>query len=189
MVKEWEENIDQYQGYLTEDLATISKTFLQSGQYTGDLGDLMVLTLANMLNIPITVFTSVNNMPVLCIMPTTQSVLSTQPLFLAFTQSGPGHYDAVIATTGTSNPPADVRKKCYCGRKPNFNADSCISTRCPCFLKNKECTHLCRCKSCKNGYGIRPPPLTTRRRMPYSEQSQPLAGRKTEFFERQRRSY
>ena len=79
MVKEWEENIDQYQGYLTEDFVMISKTFLQSGQYTGDLGDLMVLTLANMLNIPITVFTSVNNMPVLCIMPTTQSVLSTQP--------------------------------------------------------------------------------------------------------------
>ena len=135
VVKEWEENIDHYQGYLTEDLAPVTHAVLQNGHYTRDVGDLMVLTLANVLNIPITVFTSVINMPVLCVMPTTQCVISTQPLFLAFTQTGPGHYDAVIETTRTSNPTAKKRNKCYCGRKPSLTSDSCIYIRCPCFLQ------------------------------------------------------
>ena len=82
MVKEWQEHTDHYQGYLTEDLAPHSETFLQSGHYTGDLGDLMILTLANVLHIPVTVFTSISNMPVLCVLPTTtQSIHSTQPIF------------------------------------------------------------------------------------------------------------
>ena len=48
MVEEWEHNLDLYQGYLT---ATVSQTFLQNG---GDTGDLMVLTLSNILRLPIT---------------------------------------------------------------------------------------------------------------------------------------
>ena len=56
----------------------------------------MVLTLANTLHVPITIFTTVQNKPVVCVMPTSASLVSTQPLFLAYTQSGPGHYDAVI---------------------------------------------------------------------------------------------
>lgn len=177
MVEEWEENVDQYQGYITDDLATISHTYLQSGQYTGDVGDLMVLTVAN---IPITVFTSVHNMPVLCVMPTSQSVVSTQPLFLPFTQSGPGHYDAVVsAVTQTAS---NSNAKCYCGRKSNFKGDSCFSIRCKCFLEKRECTYLCRCKACKNIYRARQPPSTTRRRMSYDEQRQPLKGKTTESF-------
>ena len=74
----------------------MSHTLSQSGQYTGDVGDLMVLTVANILHVPTTIFTLVPNMPVICVMPTSQSVILTQPLFVAFTQSGPGHYDAFI---------------------------------------------------------------------------------------------
>ena len=40
-------------------------------------------------------------------MPTTTSVVSTHPLFLAYTQGGPGHYDAVIMVD-TGNPPENV---------------------------------------------------------------------------------
>ena len=143
----------------------------------------MILTLANVLHIPITVFTSISNMPVLCVLPTTtQSIHSTQPIFLAFPQSGPGHYDAVVSAAESSNPSAEERIKCYSGRKQNSNTESCISMRCPCLRKKKECTQLCRCKSCNNEHGTRPPPSATRKRRPYTEQRQPLAGSRTDIF-------
>ena len=184
MVKEWNEHTDHYQGFLNEDISNISETLLENGQYMGDLGDLMVLTLANVLHVPITIFTSVDNMPVLCIMPTTQSVFSTQPIFLAFNQSGSGHYDAVIPQSQSSqSAPAAVRgQKCYCGRKLKISKDSCISVRCPCFIRQNGCTKLCRCKSCQNEHGKRPPPSSTRVCQPYHEQKQPLAGRSTKSF-------
>ena len=60
MVEEWDQR-DLYQGYLTEDLSTVSHTYLESGVYAGDAGDVSVLTLANILHLPITVFTTVPN--------------------------------------------------------------------------------------------------------------------------------
>ncbi len=46
MVKEWMDNTDYYQGFVTSDITDVAHQFLTSGQFTGDLGDLMVLTLA-----------------------------------------------------------------------------------------------------------------------------------------------
>ena len=69
MVKEWIENTDYYQGFVTIDITAVAHQYQSSGQFSGDLGDLMVLTLANILHMPITVFTSVANMPVICITP------------------------------------------------------------------------------------------------------------------------
>ena len=64
----------------------------------------MVLTLANVLHMPITIFTSVVNMPVICITPTMQVADSAQPLLLTFIQDGPGHYDyAVMGQSTTSS--------------------------------------------------------------------------------------
>ena len=93
VVKEWEENIDHYQGYLTEDLAPVTHAVLQNGHYTGDL---MVLTLANVLNIPITVFTYAAS--IMCNAHNTVCYLNSATIF----ETGPGHYDAVIETTRTS---------------------------------------------------------------------------------------
>lgn len=181
MVEEWDTNPDQYQGYITEDLSTVSHQFLQSGQFSGDVGDLMLLTIANVLSIPVTVFTSVQNLPLLCVMPTSDLVISPQPLFVAYTQNGPGHYDAVIPKPERKIS-AQKMLKCNCGRKPNTKGDVCTSIRCKCFRDKSECTDLCRCKSCKNIYGARPPPSTTRRRKSYDEQRQPLRGRTTDTF-------
>ena len=97
MVEEWQENTDNYQGYSSEDLGIVGQQYLQ-GHFAGDAGDLMVLTLANVLSMPITIFTSIQNMPVICVMPTTQAITTTEPLLLAFKQDGPGHYDAVISS-------------------------------------------------------------------------------------------
>lgn len=71
----------------------------------------MVLTLANILQMPITVFTSVSNMLVLCIMPTTHSALTSQPIFLAYTQTGPGHYDCVVPIESSDSAKTKQKKK------------------------------------------------------------------------------
>ena len=78
MVEEWNNNAAHYQGFITEDLTSVSSQYLDSTQFSGDAGDFMVLTLANILGVPITIFTSVTNMPVLCILPTTSTLVSTE---------------------------------------------------------------------------------------------------------------
>ena len=121
-------------------------------------------------------------MPILCVMPTSQSIVTTQPLFLPYTQSGPEHYDAVVSTTEIYLKCIPTTQKCNCGRKPNFKGDSCLSIRCKCFRERNACTYFCRCKSCKNKYGTRPPTSTIRRRKSYDEQRQPLRGKTTGSF-------
>ena len=81
-------------------------------------------------------------MPVVCVMPTTTSVVSTHPLFLAYTQGGPGHYDAVIMAedtqeVDTGKPPENL--KCNCGRKPDFKGEACVSIRCKCTRAQMGC--------------------------------------------------
>ena len=182
MVEEWNNNQEYYQGFIITDISTLTHEYLESGQFAGCLGDLMVLTLSNVLQTPITVFTSIPNIPLLCIMPTTQTVLTTQPIFLVYTHTGPGHYDCALPT-GTDLPsPPEVPTKCTCGRNPKNTQVPCSSWRCPCIRDKKECAGHCRCKGCTNKYGTRPPPSTTRRRQAYDNQRQPLQGTPTSVF-------
>ena len=181
MVEEWNVNHDDYQGFVTVDITTVTHEYLQSGHFSGNVGDLMVQTLANILQMPITIFTSVPNMPILCIMPTTQMTVTAQSIFLAYTQSGPGHYDSVVSvsTEQTSRPKRPT--KCTCGRKSTISA-ACQSLRCACVRDRKECTTLCTCKGCSNTFGIQPPPSSTRRRPSYDNQRQPLRGKTSDEF-------
>ena len=178
MVEEWNVNHDDYQGFVTVDITTVTHEYLQSGHFSVNVGDLMV---ANILQMPITIFTSVPNMPILCIMPTTQMTVTAQPIFLAYTQSGPGHYDSVVSvsTEQTSRPKRPT--KCTCGRKSTISA-ACQSLRCASVRDKKECTTLCTCKGCSNTFGIRPPPSSTRRRSSYDNQRQPLRGKTSDEF-------
>ena len=128
-------------------------------------------------------FACLSNMPVLCIMPTTQSALTTQPIFLAYTQSGPGHYDCVLPIESSDSAKTKPKKtRCTCGRNPKNLGTACSSLRCACVREKKECTILCVCKGCSNEHGIRPPPSTTRRRQSYDNQRQPLRGKPTTDF-------
>ena len=109
-------------------------------------------------------------------MPTTQTVLTTQPIFLAYTHTGPGHYDCALPDL-TSPPEVP---KCACGRNP---MNTQVPWRCPCIRDKTECSDRCRCKGCTNKYGTRPPPSTTRRRQTYDNQKQPLQGTPISVFE------
>ena len=171
MVEEWNANQEYYQGFITVDITTLTQEYLQSGHFAGCVGDLMVLTLANVLQMPITILTSVPNMPLLCIMPTMQSTLTTQPIFLAYTQSGPGHYDCALPSesTGTLAEASKKPTRCTCGSNPKSVGLAFSTLRCAC-TRDKECTTLCTCKGCNNGYGVRPPPSSTRRRQSYDTQ-------------------
>lgn len=150
----------------------------------------MVLTLANVLQIPITIFTSIPNMPVFCIMPTTQTATSTQPLYLVYSQDSseqPGHYDYVAPLGNepeTSHHERVVR--CTCGRKQKLQNSgttaACSTMRCPCIRGKSECTNACICKQCTNQFGVRPLPSTTRRRQMYENQRYPLRGKSTTDF-------
>ena len=48
-------NTDIYQGFTVIDIR--QHAYMPDGEFAGDLGDLMMLTLANILNTPITLFT------------------------------------------------------------------------------------------------------------------------------------
>lgn len=191
VVKEWlGENSEYYQGFVTADIAKHAHQYLESGEFAGDLGDLMILTLSNILHIPITIFSNIPNLGVICITPTT-GVDSTVPLYVAYNNYGSGHYDYAVPTESTSHsPPSSSTKrcvtKCFCGRNQASKATPCASDiigncRCPCAKNEQQCTSACRCKGCSNIYGIKSP-SSTRERVSYSTQKQPLAGRKGSQF-------
>ena len=184
MVEEWSNNLDFYQGFITNDLSSMSQHFLQDGYFSGDAGDLMVLTLANILLIPVTIFTSIENMPVLCVLPTSGPTVSSQPIFLAYNQDGPGHYDCATqcVSTKASESKTSVITKCSCGRKPNHKVLPCTNLRCNCYRSKVKCTSACICKACANEFGVRPLPCHKRRRQVYDNQRQPLKGRSTNDF-------
>ena len=152
--------------------------FLASGIFEGDLGNLMVLTIANILHCPITLFTSINDMPIICIVETMDT---THPLFLTFIQSGSGHYDYALPCN-EAKVQAKARIKCNCGRKTDFKGKACLTSRCTCVRSCQPCTSLCRCKTCSNSHGIRPQPSSVRRRMAYDTQRQPLCGQTGDSF-------
>ena len=43
--------------------------------------------------------------------------------------------------------------------------------------EKRGCTRNCKCKGCSNKRGVRPPPSTTKRRILYDNQRQPLEGK------------
>ena len=182
MVMEWHNNIDFYQGFITNDLTTEAQLFLEDGHFSSDAGDLTVLTLANILLMPVTIFTSINNMPVLCILPTSGPIITSQPIFLAYNQSGRGHYDSAIPSPAPTKLSKSKPTKCTCGRKPNYKVQPCTTLKCKCYRSKVKCSSACVCKACANVFGVRPLPSTSRRRNLYDNQRQPLKGRSSNDF-------
>lgn len=59
----------------------------------------MVLILVNVLHIPVTIFTSIENLPIICLTPTLQETDTARPLLLTFCQDGPRYYDYAMPIT------------------------------------------------------------------------------------------
>ena len=69
--------------------------FLEPGVFDYELGNSVLLALTNVLKIPIVVFSSINSYPVIPLLPRVSPLISV-PLYVAFNQSGKGHYDPVF---------------------------------------------------------------------------------------------
>ena len=64
MVQEWNSNLEYYQGFLTDDfdLNKLAENFLDSSQFSGNV---VTLTLANVLHMPITIIIIIHISPCL----------------------------------------------------------------------------------------------------------------------------
>ena len=208
VVDEWlGENSNEYWGFIgtQEGLERQAKEFLESGEFASDIGDLVIAAISNALKTPIVVFTSVGNMPTLIQYPTNSQVSDPDPIYLAYLQHGPGHYDAAIPIPDFQEPSSSIQdqtpmnaqtlhhKVCYCGRK-SVKGNPCAfeprsyTCRCPCFKANQACDSSCRCKNCMNPYGqkkeqpTKPKTGQKRKRDLHDSQSVLLRGTKTKSF-------
>ena len=161
--------------------------FLRDGFFNSELGNTMVLALANALGIPITVFSSMTHYPVININPRHMNV--PLPVFIAYNHSGCGHYDGVVASPEQTPShivnAASVPKGCYCGKSKSDRQGSCYpikikyteTLRCPCLKEKVACSAVCCCKDCKNPYGKKPQSKHCRRRLKHQWQvSLPKSG-------------
>ena len=117
-VQEWTDNSHRYDPFLSDvSIEEEAIKFLDSSHYRGDLGDTVLMCLANVLETPIIVFSSMTYHPIFCVTPEVQSI--PLPLMVAYNQHGEGHFDGVmpmqepVASTGT----AVNIVSCTCGKK------------------------------------------------------------------------
>ena len=171
MVSELLENREVYEGYITNDGVEYEeqvKNFKQLGIYSGEIGNLMALSLANVLKVNMVLFTSMENFPLIPI-SLFQKICTQQALYLALNHLGGGHYDPVVevsrtADTGhislksceqasSSTTVTDKESKgCACGRgaakkrKTQPEGDPITTTSTPfCFQVPGERRTLCLC--------------------------------------------
>ena len=165
VVDEWlGENSDNYQGFTTVDIRSHAERYRVNGEFAGELGDLMGI--ANILRIPLLIFTNIQNMLVIVTTPSLCVPETPVPLHLVYNSTGPGHYDYAVAK---ESPPCETKEMLLsCGRKSNFKGVLCSTDthgncRCVCARAKLACGELCRCRCCENVNGQRPTPSQTRR--------------------------
>ena len=99
VVDEWSgPNAENYMNFIEGDIdfnSEVSK-FKNSGYFHGPLGDLMPIAMSNVLNLPLCIITSESHTPVISICPQ-QAITGSLPIILAYTSTGPGHYDAMVS--------------------------------------------------------------------------------------------
>lgn len=99
-VDQWRINEDYYDQFVVKEKVTFLKEvkkFSKNGVSDSTLGDIVPLTIANTLNVHITIFTSVTDLPRIDVKPEYKSHLvpyARKTIYLAYNQYGLGHYDA-----------------------------------------------------------------------------------------------
>ncbi|UJR16185.1 hypothetical protein I4U23_003095 [Adineta vaga] len=104
-VTQWKLNEQYYSQFVnTERISFLKevKNFSKTGVSDSSLGDIVPLTIANVLNIKIVIFTSVSNLSRIDIKPENgmhSDSSSQKTIYLAYNQYGSGHYDAAHPRT------------------------------------------------------------------------------------------
>jgi len=166
VVDEWLTYPDSYKPFLTggQTFKDEAKAFLNDGHFATELGNSMPLAMANVLCLPIVFMTLMENLPVLPITP--RECIQCMPIFIAFDQSGAGHYDAVSQMQHSDsslevekcNEMCNKNECCRCGQGAKKNEKDTVSCdqfkkRCKCFQGVRGCTDKCQCLGCENPYG------------------------------------
>ena len=105
VVEEWTgPNAEEYMNFIDSEVNFYSEVskYRTPGYFHGPLGDLMPIAMSNVLNLPMCIITSESHTPVISICPR-QAVTGSVPIMLAYTSSGPGHYDAIATTKQLNN--------------------------------------------------------------------------------------
>ena len=142
------------QQYVREALA-----FKVRHYFGGQLGDITIRVMSDILQCPIVVVSSMESIAVVPFIP--KIIENHTPLYLAFNQSGPGHYDITIKrnhpNTLTDHETAEVKQSTNLIKVTHCRCTKCGSSggkylsRCPCF-RNKQSCKECNCKNCMNPF-------------------------------------
>lgn len=177
LVEEWLSNKQEYEKFLVDtELEDMAPEYRNPGVFTGQMGNMMLLGLANVLRMSFVVFTSMEHSRVIPVSSRTRPITAA-PTYLAFNHAGPGCYDAVIlcdSTVAAVHPnlyPEPAHKEplntggCRCGKggvqKRSGDGEMksfCVQipgerrVSCPCFLAQQGCNN-CKCFNCGNRYG------------------------------------
>ena len=174
MTNEMKNNRNRYLPFLENvndrDYDDLVTTFEQPGEFAGNIGDLMVKAITNVLKIPLVILTNITNYQVITVTPDEFND-NDDTIFLMYTRDGPGHYDALIESPQLLSQALDDQNeqqhnqenKCTCGTTRKQDKTSCANTttasgrtyasRCPCLRAAKACGNLCKCKGCCNPLG------------------------------------
>lgn len=105
IVEEWTgPNAEEYMNFIEEDVDfnLEAKKYRSEGLFHDPLEDLMPMAMSNVLNLPLCISTSESHTPVISVCPL-RTVSGSVPIMLAYTSSGPGHYDTLFSMKPLSN--------------------------------------------------------------------------------------
>ena len=107
------------------------KDFQRPGVFAGDMGDLIVKSMANVLKTPLVILTNISNYKVITVTPD-EFHNGNDSIFLTYTRDGPGHYDALVHRDyGRTDKPESTSGnvedsiKYTCGMSRKQNKPSC----------------------------------------------------------------
>ena len=101
VVSEWTANQNEYRQFFQDiDLEREIERFRRSGEFAGALCDAVPMGMANVLNMPILIVTTVHNMPIVSVAP--RSSNNPGVIWLSYNKQGPAHYDTLVAKAENS---------------------------------------------------------------------------------------
>ena len=178
-VKELQNKSEEYRLKYTYDMSAESfqkevKAFSSDGIFSGQVGDIVMKALSDILCCSIIIISSLDAIEVIPLFP--EKILSNYSLFIAYDHSGPGHYDGTIPVSVTDGSPTKSLQEsddgkislvqfCRCGSNSSKTDKDFIAccdsnksgykTRCKCYKSKLGCT-LCNCINCANIYNTDP---------------------------------
>ena len=96
---EWKMHESKYRPYVNDvNYRDEIRKFRSDKFYSSNLGDILPLTMSNILGVHLKIFTNLSECPMIDVCPQDELDLSTPVLTLAYNQENEGHYDVAVET-------------------------------------------------------------------------------------------